>query len=431
MATLSPDATVGHAVAETASIFETTPALAPLLVATDGSLASDEALLAAQAIARQTGQRVELLAVHEPLPLLGPEVHLAESPAQEAESRSALRVRVLEQLMRLNVETRWPIDVVSGQPAATIARAAHRMGASLVIMGLGEHGLYERLLGDEMVLRVIRLGTVPVLAVAPGFLDLPARVLAATDFSESSVRGVRLAESMMREHSTLTLAHVVSGDTDAANSKRVNAPFHGTIGRAFDRISATLPRADVAVHREIIAGDPATALLERGTRMQADLIVTGSHGHGFLTRLWLGSVSQQLVRGARCSVLVAPPADLPSYVDELPSATTKFASYEWAERLEEFTRRNEGRLASMEIVDPDFGAQIENRGMPFLGADFDPRDASVHIMLGDATLAGRQLTRSIRNVTAVQVLRETQDRDLMLRIAHGSGQTLLTLERND
>jgi hypothetical protein len=67
--------------------------------------------------------------------------------------------------------------------------------------------------------------------------------------------------------------------------------------------------------------------------------------------------------------------------------------------------------------------------MPFLGADFDPRDASVHIMLGDATLEGRHLARSIRNVTAIQVLRETHGRDLMLRVAHGNGQTLLTLER--
>ena len=434
MGTISYDAGVGQAASEAIgrSVGVTTEPqaqLAPLLIATDGSEGSDEALRAAQAIARRTGQRVELIAVHEPLPLLAPEVQLAESPAQEAESRSALRVRVLEQLMRLNVETRWPIEVVSGQPAATIALAAQRMGASLVVMGLGEHGLYERLLGDEMVLRVIRLGTVPVLAVAPGFLDLPNRVLAATDFSESSVRGVRLGETIMREHGTLTLAHVVSDDMDAANWKRVNAPFHGTIGRAFDLITATLPRTDVTVHRELMAGDPASALLERGTRMQADLIVTGSHGHGFLTRLWLGSVSQQLVRGARCSVLVAPPADLPSYVDELPGATTKFASYEWAERLEEFTRRNEGRLASMEVIDPEVGAQIENRGMPFLGVDFDPRDGSIHIMLGEKTLEGRHLTRSIRGVTAVQVLRESQGQDLMLRVAHGSGQTLLTLER--
>ena len=111
------------------------------------------------------------------------------------------------------------------------------------------------------------------------------------------------------------------------------------------------------------------------------------------------------------------------------AATTRFAAYEWAERLEEFTRRNASRIATMEVIDPDLGAQIENRGLPFLGVDFDPRDASIHIMLGEAKLEGRHLSRSIRGATAVQVLRERDGQDLMLRIAHGRGQTLVTLER--
>jgi nucleotide-binding universal stress UspA family protein len=295
-------------------------------------------------------------------------------------------------------------------------------------MGLGEHGLYDRLLGDEMVLRVIRLGSVPVLAVAPGFLGLPTRVLAATDFSPSSVRAARLAESIAHTHATVTLAHALADEVDAANWARSNAAFHGTMGRAFDLVVAGL-REGVAVERQVLVGEPAKALLEYARVNQSDLIVTGSHGFGFLTRLWLGSVSQRLVRGAHCSVLVAPPEEGPSYVDELPAATTRFAAYEWAERLEEFTRRNVGRSATMEIVDPDLGAQIENRDLPLIGVDFDPRDASVHVMLGESKLEGRHLTRSIRGVTAVQVLRERNGRDLMLRVAHGRGQTLVTLER--
>lgn len=402
--------------------------LAPLLVATDGTESSDDALRAASAIADRTGQRVELLAVHEPLPMLAPDVQFAEGPAAQADSRATLKARVMEQLARTKVDPRWPLEVVSGQPEAQIASEAHRLGASLVIMGLGEHGLYERLLGDEMVLRVIRLGTVPVLAVAPGFMGLPTRVLAATDFSPSSVRAARLAESISHPGAKVTLAHVLSDEVDAANWKRSNAAFHGTIGRAFDLVIAGL-RESAAVERELLVGDPAKSLLEHARVNQADLVVTGSHGFGFLTRLWLGSVSQRLVRGARCSVLVAPPEEGPSYVDELPAATTRFAAYEWAERLEEFTRRNGGRIATMEVIDPDLGAQVANRNLPLLGVDFDPRDASIHVMLGDNKAEGRHLTRSIRGVTAVQVLRERDGSDLMLRVAHGRGQTLVTLER--
>jgi len=403
-------------------------ALAPLLVATDGTDSSDDAVRAARAIAEHTGQRVELLAVHEPLPMLSPDVQFAESPAVQEDSRAALKTRVMEQLARTKMDIRWPLEVVSGQPEAQIANAAQRLGASLVIMGLGEHGFYERLLGDEMVLRVIRLGTVPVLAVAPGFLGLPRSVLAATDFSPSSVRAVKLAESISHPRAKVTLAHVLPDEIDATKWNRINAAFHGTIGRAFDLVVAGLNQG-IATDRTLLAGDPAKALLEYTRQNQMDLIVTGSHGFGFLTRLWLGSVSQRLVRGARCSVLVAPPQDGPSYVDELPAATTRFAAYEWAERLEEFTRRNTGRIATMEIIDPDLGAQVENRSLPFLGVDFDARDASIHVMLGDDSVEGRHLTRSIRCATAVQVLRERDGRDLMLRVAQGRGQTLVTFER--
>src|SRR6185295_13974515 len=108
---------------------------------------------------------------------------------------------------------------------------------------------------------------------------------------------------------------------------RTDAAFHGTIGRAFDLVVAGLHQG--TADRTLLAGDPAKSLLEHARRNQMDLIATGSHGFGFLTRLWLGSVSQRLVRGARCSVLVAPPADGPNFVDELPAVTNRFAAYEW------------------------------------------------------------------------------------------------------
>jgi nucleotide-binding universal stress UspA family protein len=430
MATMTRDPHAGRA-REYSAVPATAPStLAPLLVATDGMESSDDALRAASAIALRTGQRIEMIAVQEPMPVLSPDVQFAVGPAVDADAREALKARVAEQIGRTGLGSLWPLEVVSGQPAARIAIAAQRIRASLVIMGLGEHGLYERLLGDEMVLRVIRLGTVPVLAVAPGFMGVPARVLAATDFSPSSVRAAKLAQSISHPHATVTLAHVMSTEIDATAFTRTSAAHHGAIGTAFDLVTSNLADGG-KVERELLAGEPAKVLLEFAHRNQSDVIATGSHGFGFLTRLWLGSVSRRLVRGSRCSVLVAPPEEGPGYAEELPTSTTRFATYEWAERLEEFTRRNAGRLATMEVIDPDIGAQIENRNLPLLGADFDPRDGSIHVMLGQAALEGMHLTRSVRGPTAVQMLRDKDGNDLMLRIAHGRGQTLVTLEQKD
>ena len=413
----------------------TSVALAPLLVATDSSESADAAIRAAEAISRHTARPVKLLAVHEPLPMVGPDVRIAESPDMEAERRTHLRAMVLDQLERAGAGADWPLEVVTGDGAATIVNAAHHIGASLVIMGLGEHGLFERMLGDEMVLRVLRLGTVPVLAVAPGASKLPVNVLAAVDFTPSSIRAVRLASEIMSADAKLTLTHIASRESDGAVSNGASSVYDGTVGRAFDLVVSKLRlRKGANVERRILFGDPAKSLLACAENAQADLIVAGSHGRGFLTRLLLGSVSQRLVRGARCSVLVAPPEEGPNFLEELPDFTTRFAAYEWAERLEDFTRRNVGRIATLEIIDPDIGAQIEQKGFPFVGASFDPRDGRVHMMLGNPTsLNGktRHLTRSIIGPTAIQVLRDRAGHDILLRVAHGSGQTLLTLGTRD
>ena len=399
-----------------------------LLVATDASLESDAAVRAAAAIAGRTGEPVSVIAVHPLMAIAAVEVQIPTAPAMEAEARSALSAQVREQLDRIGVGADWTIETVTGDPALTIAREADRRRARLLVMGLGGHDLFDRLLGDETALRVLRLGNTPVLAVAREFPGLPTRVLAAVDFSASSGNALRNAAGLIPNGGLLTVAHVLGRDADSANWTAANAAYRGSIGRAMDRMiaEAACP-PEVVVNRMVLSGDPAKALLRLAADEKPELLVTGSHGHNFLTRLRLGSVSTRLLREAGCSILVAPPDDAPGYLEEMPEERGRFAFYEWAERLEEFSRRNVGRVATLEVIDPDLGAQIEEVGMPFAGASFDPRDARVQLMLGNDRHA--HLSRYIPGVTAVQLLRDRTGRDRILRVAHGRGQTLLTLER--
>lgn len=397
-----------------------------LIVATDTTTASDSALRVARAIAARSDQRVIVVTVRQPLPMASAEMQMAVPPGIDDEQRAIRRAQVMDQFDRAGITERWPIEVLTGDPAVQIVRLAKMIDASLVVMGLGEHGLFDRLLGDETVLRVLRLGTVPVLAVAPGFDDLPRRVLATTDFTPSSVRAAALAVDIMRGDGELTLAHVLGDEVDVARLQSPNAGRAGALGRAFDLVTHRIGVRDDRVRRCLLAGDPAKAIIELATTTRPDLIVAGSHGHGFVTRLMLGSVSQKLVRAVGCSVLVAPPATGPNFLDEVPAASTRFAAYEWSERLEEFTRRNGGRRGTLEVIDAELGARVEEAGLPFVGAAFDTRDGRVQIMLGDN---GRHLTRNIDGAYAVQVLRDRAGRDMVLRVAHGHGQTLLTLER--
>jgi len=69
---------------------------------------------------------------------------------------------------------------------------------------------------------------------------------------------------------------------------------------------AALKRDGLAVESSLCHGlSPALDIATLATEIGADLIVIGHRDQGLLSRLWNGSVGQQLLAHAPCSVLVA------------------------------------------------------------------------------------------------------------------------------
>lgn len=64
-----------------------------------------------------------------------------------------------------------------------------------------------------------------------------------------------------------------------------------------ERLKDKLPQ----IQTEVIKGNAKSAIVEDSRRFEADLIVVGSHGYGFLERVFLGSVSNAVVHRAQCS----------------------------------------------------------------------------------------------------------------------------------
>jgi hypothetical protein len=109
-----------------------------------------------------------------------------------------------------------------------------------------------------------------------------------------------------------------------------------------------------------------------------------------------------------------------------PSVVTSLVRLEWSAKLDEFTRRNVGRRGTLEVDDPDIGAQAQEHDYPLVGATYDPHDGRVELMFGELGNVGRHLTRSIGDLDGIDVLRNERGQDIALRISHGAGQTLLT-----
>lgn len=93
------------------------------------------------------------------------------------------------------------------------------------------------------------------------------------------------------------LAEVRAKSEDALNEAREMAE------RGCERVRVALPGWEVRA--EPTYGSPAWEILNKAEEMDADLIVVGSHGYGFINRILLGSISQKVLTEARCSVRVA------------------------------------------------------------------------------------------------------------------------------
>ena len=401
----------------------------PVIVATDGRDQSDAALIAGGLLADpENGLRV--ITVLKPMPIVSPEAQLPVSPDVEASRRAEAKRAVKEQLTRVwNMPGNLEVEIYDGDPATMIASAAHESNASMIVSGLGRHRVMDRLFGDETALRLIRVSAVPVLAVGGQFTAAPARIVVAIDFSETSLRAARLALELAAPGATIYIAHVAPRDATLYDWNGWGSSYKQDAGEALQQMREQLriPK-DMIVQRVLLQGDPATEILAFAASVNADLIATGSHGHGFVARMLIGSVTTRILRCSTCSVLTVPHAAAMTRMRTTvePPVIKTLDRPEWTLQLDEFTRRNVGRRGVLEVDDPELGAQAQEHDYPFLGATYDRHDGRVELMLGELGDVGRHLTRSIGSVSGIDVLSNERGRDLALRIAHGAGQTLLT-----
>lgn len=136
--------------------------------------------------------------------------------------------------------------------------------------------------------------------------------IVAYDFSppaeEALVRAIDAA-SRAPEH----VLHIIAA-IDPAHGLAVLPTRDVTYGYAeqiqtlvAERVGAVLAGRTAPVHFFVHAriGKPAEEILSLAAEIGADLVFVGSHGRTGLGRAILGSVSEQIVREARCPVMVA------------------------------------------------------------------------------------------------------------------------------
>jgi nucleotide-binding universal stress UspA family protein len=303
-----------------------------IIVATDGTDGASGALHIADELAKLHGASVEVVSVVEPLPMhsvvYAETMAMAKRDLEEA-GRMAMQRHVRETLSAVVGDGgTWPVTVEIGAPAPTIVRIARDRGATLIVLGLGHHGVADRWFGSETALRVVRLAHVPVLAVPAETRILPKRAVAAVDFSSFSHDAAGNALRILGPGATLHLAHVFRkpvGETAWVEGRNWPEAYRQQLEAQLEELAHRVENEHgVQVKTHFLEGDAGRETVRLAETLGAGLIAAGSHGAGFFGRILVGSVSTYLVRSATRMVLIAPPREVPAELEaDTPATATR------------------------------------------------------------------------------------------------------------
>jgi len=140
------------------------------------------------------------------------------------------------------------------------------------------------------------------------------KILAAIDFSDVSDRVLDTAVASAKAHGAgLVLVHVAAPEPEfigyevgPVSERAARAEHLREEHRQLQAMAKRCQAAGVDATALLVPGYPAQQIIQESAEHEASMIVIGSHGHGAVYRLLVGSVSEGVIRHAPCPVLLVP-----------------------------------------------------------------------------------------------------------------------------
>jgi nucleotide-binding universal stress UspA family protein len=264
------------------------------------------------------------------------------------------------------------------------------------------------------------------------------RVLCPIDFSDTSHHALAHAAAVARWHAaqlTMLYVHPYLPAMDLPPFPLEDAERANLLAKMRE-FAAIVPR-DVRVDCQVREGQPAhQEIVSQVEAMQADMLVMGTHGRSGFQRLFLGSVTEKVMRSVKCPTLIVPPRapdvapDTPVMFRRILCPTDFLASslkaFEYAISLAEETDAELTLLHVVEMLaavgpepfvpDDEFarlrGATIADARRRL--SDLIPEDALVYCTIDAVVVEGR---------TYKQILCQAKERqaDVIVMGVHGRG----------
>lgn len=143
----------------------------------------------------------------------------------------------------------------------------------------------------------------------------PKKILVPIDFSEYSAKAVERALDIAKQsNAEVIFFHVITQDiktcyvdyclTDDEVEKLDKRMVEGAKD-SLQKEPAKFPLAkEVKISTEVVKGIPYEEILKFQTLNEVDLIVIASHGRSAIAKYFLGSVTSNVLKEAKCEVLL-------------------------------------------------------------------------------------------------------------------------------
>ena len=300
-----------------------------ILVPLDGTLQGERVFPYVAALARHSGAQVLLAHITptEPPALLGRVLRLEGSAREDALWAFAPEALYYLRYVRGGWMTVCPQAEIVHTTAPTVADGLLSIEKSreidLVALALRAHGESDHTGLGNIIDRVIRFGSVPVLVVPPG-ADAAVHpfalrhILVALDGSPLAEEALGLVARLLTHTQSSASEHISVTLLAVADNATVLHDYQSYLDALRNKVLLEPIWADTHIYADAIVGSPPGAIVgavDRGNRSgmrddtrPVDMLVMTSRGRGGLNRWLLGSVTSYVLLRAHVPVIVVPPA---------------------------------------------------------------------------------------------------------------------------
>jgi nucleotide-binding universal stress UspA family protein len=213
------------------------------------------------------------------------------------------------------------VEIAQGLPSIEVNRIAEEHEASLIVAG--SHGTTcgsEILLGG-VALAVLHHATIPVLLIRlkvnvqdalrrceAACRNLRQHILFATDFSDTAEHAFTYVQKLAEcGPSRITLLHVQDKSKIDKHLKEKLEEFNKIDAERLEWLKADIEKRGAKdIRIELPYGLPKKEIIDYAKLNEVTLIVMGSQGRGFISEMFLGSVSHAVARYSEVPVLLVP-----------------------------------------------------------------------------------------------------------------------------